>query len=365
MIKVSSLIIDDAEEALVLEVLRSGRLAQGPMVARFEEAVRGVTGTAHAVAVSNGTEALMLALRVLDVGPGDEVVLPAFTFVATLNAVLHSGATPRFVDIGEDRCLDPAALADAIGPRTRAVLPVHIYGLPADMDAVRDAIGDRHVAVVEDSAQAIGARYGERATGSLGLMGCFSFYATKNITTGEGGAITTDDDGLAARLRMLRNQGQGDRYLYEEPGFNARMTDLQAAVGVAQMGRFDRIVEARRRNAAVLTEGLTGIEGLGLPAEPAGRVHVYHHYAVRVGPSARRTRDQVVEALHEAGVEAGTHYPRAVYDYDCFKAHPRVGEVRMPEAEALAAEVVSLPVHPSLSEADLAAIVGAVRAVLG
>jgi dTDP-4-amino-4,6-dideoxygalactose transaminase len=239
-----------------------------------------------------------------------------------------------------------------------------MYGLPADMEGVRRAIGERPIAIVEDSAQAIGARYGDRSAGSLGTMGCFSFYATKNITTGEGGAITTDDDDLAARLRTLRNQGQGARYDYEEPGFNARMTELQAAVGVAQMGRFDRIVEARRNNAAALTEGLRGIEGLTLPAEPPGRFHVYHHYAARVGLDARLTREKVVDALGEAGVEAGTHYPRAVYDYACFRADPRVGKVRLPQAETLAAEVVSLPVHPSLSEDDLAWIVRSVQAIL-
>jgi len=330
------------------------------MVERFEHTVREVTGTAHAVAVDNGTDALILSLRALGIGPGDEVLVPAFTFVATLNAVLLCGATPRFVDIGEDLCLDPAAVAEAVGPSTRAVMPVHLFGLPADMTSLAAAIHGHDVAVVEDAAQALGAAVRDRPAGSFGL-GCFSFYATKNVTTGEGGVITTDDDALAHRLRVLRNQGQSGRYEYEEPGVNARMTELQAAVGVAQMGRFEGIVKARRENAAALTERLAGIEGLVLPSEPEGRHHVWHQYTVRV---LGGDRDAVVARIREAGVDAGVYYPRAVYDYDCFRADPRVGDVRMPVAEEVAGQVLSLPVHPALGEGDLDAVAAAVRGAM-
>ena len=364
MIPISAPWLGPEEEELVLEVLRSGRLVQGPMVERFEAAVREVTGTAHAVAVDNGTDALILALAALDVGPGDEVIVPAFTFVATLNAVLHAGATPRFVDIGEDLCLDPEQVAAAIGERTRAVMPVHLFGLAADMDGLARAIGDRPVAIVEDAAQALGAAFCDRPVGSFG-QGCFSFYATKNVTTGEGGAITTDDDALAERLRILRNQGQRGRYDYAEPGFNARMTELQAALGVAQMGRFERILKARRANAAALTEGLAGVPGLVLPPSPEGRDHVWHQYTVRITPEARLGRDEAVAALREAGVDAGVYYPRAVYDYRTFRADPRVGDVRMPRAESIARQVCSLPVHPALREEDVDTVVAAVRGVLG
>lgn len=365
MIPISSPILGMLEEELVLEVLRSGRLAQGPMVERFEASVRDVAGTAHAVAVDNGTNALVVALRALGLGPGDEVIVPAFTFVATLNAVLHAGATPRFADIGDDFTMDPASVAAAIGPATRAVVPVHLYGCPADMDAIGEAIAgaEAPVAIVEDAAQALGASFGERPAGSFGL-GCFSFYATKNVTTGEGGVVTTDDEVLAERIRVLRNQGQRGRYDYEEPGFNFRMTELQAAVGVGQMQRLPDIVKARRENAVWLGERLAGIEGLVLPSEPAGRRHVYHQYTVRVTPSARSTRDEVVDGLRVLGVDAGVYYPRAVYDYGCFRADPRIGDVRMPVAEAIAGEVVSLPVHPKLTELELAQIVRAVREVL-
>lgn len=364
MIPISAPILDELEEGLVLEVLRSGRLAQGPMVERFEAAVAEVAGTAHAIALDNGTDALIASLLALDVGPGDEVVTSAFTFVATLNAILHVGATPRFADVGEDMCVDPASLAAAIGPATKAVIPVHLYGLPADMDRVLAAIDDRRVAIVEDAAQALGATVSGRPVGSWGL-GCFSFYATKNVTTGEGGVVTTDDDALADRLRVLRNQGQRGRYEYQEPGFNMRMTELQGALGVAQMQRLSGIVEARRRHAAHLDAALAGIEGLVLPTIPDGREHVYHQYTVRVTDRARIGRDDLVAGLRERGVDAGVYYPRAVYDYDCFRREPRVGHPSAPAAETVAREVVSLPVHPRLTEEDLSRVAEGVRGLAG
>ena len=364
MIPISAPLLGPEEEELVLEVLRSGRLVQGPMVERFEAAIGEVTGTAHVVAVDNGTNALTLALTALGVGPGDEVIVPAFTFVATLNAVLHTGATPRFVDVGaDDLCLDPEAIGAAIGPATRAAMPVHLFGLPADMPAIADAIAGRDVAIVEDAAQALGAAIDDRPTGSFGL-GCFSFYATKNVTTGEGGAVTTHDAALAERMRTLRNQGQRGRYDYAEPGFNLRMTELQAAVGVAQMGRFEQIVKARRANAEALAAGLAEIPGVVVPSAPPGREHAWHQFTVRITPQARRGRDDAVAAIRAAGVDAGVYYPRAVYDYDCFRADPRVGDVRMPVAERVATEVCSLPVHPGLTDGDLDAIVATVRQVL-
>ena len=217
------------------------------------------------------------------IGPGDEVITSPFTFVATLNAILHAGATVRFVDVGDDFTIDPVQVATAIGPRTRAVMPVHLYGCPAAMEPIATAVADRSIVLVEDAAQALGAQVGGRPAGSFGT-GCFSFYATKNVTTGEGGAVTTDDDEVAETVRMLRDQGQRASYGYGLPGFNLRMTELQAALGVAQMARLPDIVDARRRNAGLLTEGLAGIEGLLLPVEPPGRWHVYHQYTVRVTP---------------------------------------------------------------------------------
>ncbi len=363
VIPISEPLIGDLEEKLVLEVLRSGRLVQGPMVERFEETLCDVVGTRHAVAVANGTDALMAALLAHGVGEGDEVITSPFTFVATLNAILHVGATPRFVDIGDDFNLDSALIGPALGPATRAVLPVHLYGYPADMDGIFAAIGDREVTILEDAAQAIGATYMGRPVGSFGT-GCFSFYATKNITTGEGGAVTTDDDELAALLRILRNQGQRGRYEYERPGFNMRMTELQAALGVAQMSRLPDIIEARRENSRALAQGLDGIEGLVLASATAERGHVFHQFTVRITPTAKMGRDDLVRHLRARGIDCGIYYPRAVYDFPCFRSDARVGSPALPMVTRVSTEVLSLPVHPGLERSDLDRIVEAVREAL-
>jgi perosamine synthetase len=355
--------LGELEEKLVLEVIRSGRLAQGPMVERFEEDVRQVVRTRHAIAVANGTDALIASLLAHGVGPGAEVITSPFTFVATLNAILHVGATPRFVDIGEDFTLDPELVADAIGPATRVIMPVHLFGCPADMTRVVSAIAGRDIVIIEDAAQALGAAHGWRPVGSFGT-GCFSFYATKNITTGEGGMVTTDDDDVAASVRILRNQGQRTRYAYERPGFNFRMSELHAALGVAQMTRLPDVVEARGTNARRLSEGLTGIEGIVVPTEPVSGRHVFHQFTLRVTHDARMSRDGLLKHLLSRGIQAGVYYPRAVFDYGCFRRDPRVGTPTTPRTVEVAHEVLSLPVHPGLTEGDLSSIVEATREVL-
>jgi perosamine synthetase len=355
--------LGELEEKLVLEVIRSGRLAQGPMVERFEEDIRQVVRSRHAIAVANGTDALIASLLAHGIGPGDEVITSPFTFVATLNAILHVGATPRFVDIGDDFNLDPELLAHAVGPATRAIVPVHLFGCPADMTRVVSAVAGRDIVIVEDAAQALGAAHGSRPVGSFGT-GCFSFYATKNVTTGEGGMVTTDDEDVAATIRILRNQGQRARYAYERPGFNFRMNELQAALGVAQMTRLPDIVGARRSNARRLSEALTGIEGLAVPTEPVGRRHVFHQFTLRVTGAARTSRNGLLEHLRSRGIQSGVYYPRPVFDYACFRRDPRVGTPTTPRAVEAAGEVLSLPVHPGLTEADLSSIVEATREVL-
>jgi dTDP-4-amino-4,6-dideoxygalactose transaminase len=353
------------EEAEVLAVLRSGMLAQGPVVGRLESAVARLTGTRHAVAVSSGTTALVVALEALGLGPGDEVVTSPFTFVATVNAVLEAGATVRFADIGDDFMIRPDALAAAIGPRTRVVMPVHLYGQAADLAGIGAVLGDRaDITLVEDAAQAIGARFEGRAVGSFGV-GCFSLYATKNIGCGEGGVVTTDDDALAERIRLLRNQGMRVRYQYEGAGHNYRLTDLQAAVAVPQLARIEALSATRAAHAAALGAGLDGIEGLVLPEAAPGRLHVWNQYTVRVLPGARTDRDGLAAGLAERGIGTGVYYPRAAYDYDCYRNHPRVVTEPMPAAEAAAREVLSLPVHPHLTPLELERIVTAVREVLG
>lgn len=364
-VPITSVRFGSAEEALVLEVLRSGIVAQGPKVARLEELFAQLTGTAHAVAVNNGTTALVAALQALELQPGDEVVTSPFTFVATLNAALEAGATVRFADIGlDDFNLDPDALAGAVTPRTKVVMPVHLYGQAADMPRISALASAHGLAVVEDAAQAHGATVEGRPVGGFGVA-CFSLYATKNVTTGEGGVVTTDDDRLADRLRLLRNQGMRSRYQYEVAGHNYRMTDLQAALGIPQLERLAEINDARRANAAVLDAGLAGLEGLVTPTVKDGRAHVFHQYTVRVTPDAPLGRDQLVDALAAAGVGAGVYYPRVVHDYDCYRNDPRVVVGDAPNAARAAAEVVSLPVHPHLTPADLDQIVTAVRRCFG
>jgi perosamine synthetase len=362
-IPISAVRLGDEEEALVLGVLRSGRLAQGPMVERLEAEFARAHGVPHAIAVNNGTTALVAAMEALGIQPGDEVITSPFSFVATLNAILESGATARFADVGDDFCLDPAAVAALVTPRTRAILPVHLYGLPADMTRLAAVAQHYGLAIVEDAAQAHGAGIGQRRVGSFGV-GCFSLYATKNVAAGEGGMVTTGDALLADRLRLLRNQGMRTRYHYELIGHNYRMSELQAAVAIPQVRRLDEITAARQRNARTLSDELAGVPGLILPSCPEPRRHVYHQYTVRVTGQAGRTRDELAAGLARLGITTGIYYPRLVHDYDCYRRNVQVTVDPTPRAEAYAGEVLSLPVHPALTAADLERIVLGVREVL-
>ena len=363
MIRVSEPRFGSEVEALVLEVLRSGQVAQGPMVASFEELGAAMAGSRFAVAVANGTVSLEAALEALGIGPGDEVVTTPFTFAATVNAVLGRGATVRFADIRPDFTVDPAAVAALVGPDTAALLPVHLYGLPVDMDAIM-ALADRHgLAVVEDAAQAHGAALAGRRVGSFGV-GSFSFYATKNVACGEGGLVTSSDEALVRKLRQLRNQGMAERYQYETVGRNLRMTDLQAALGVPQLERLDATNERRRGNAAVLTKLLDGVDGLILPRTPAGRTHVWHQYTVLLPSGTERAA--VAERMRADGVDSGVYYPRLVWDYPVYREHPRVVQDDTPRAREVTERCLSIPVHPGLGPTDLErvaeALVGALQA---
>ncbi|GGM47919.1 aminotransferase [Longimycelium tulufanense] len=362
MIPITAVDVRDSEPH-VLAVLRSGILAQGPMVERFEAAVAEMAGTRHAVAVANGTVALAAALQALGLGPGDEVVTSPFTFVATLNAILGTGATARFADIREDDfCVDPDAMAAAIGPNTAALLPVHLYGQSADMGKI-EAVADEHgLHLVEDASQAHGATFQGRPVGDFGT-GCFSFYATKNVTSAEGGAITTDDDALAEHLRLLRNQGMRQRYRYELAGYNYRLTDLHAAVAIPQLERLPRLVAQRKENAARLSAGLAELPGLRVPRELPGRSHVWHQYTVLVTNDAPVTRDELAARLAELGVGSGVYYPRVVFDHPCYREHPNVIAAEVPVAARVARQCLSIPVHTALSHADVDTVIAAVREV--
>ncbi len=363
MIPISRVVVDAETEALVLEVLRSGQLAQGPMVARFEAHCAEMAGTSHAVGVNNGTTALVLALQAAGIGPGDEVITTPFTFAATINAIVHAGATVRFADIGADFCIDPDLIEAAITPRTKAVMPVHLYGLPADMVRISEICVRHSLTIIEDAAQAHGALVGDRPVGGYGLA-TFSFYATKNLSTGEGGVVTTNNGAWAERMRVLRNQGMKARYEYVEPGHNYRMMDLVAALAMTQFDGRVAMESARRAHAAALSAGLVGVPGLITPSEPEGRTSVWHQYTVRITDHARVSRDEFVAAMNAAGVGCGVYYPFAAYDYDCFRSHPQIVVSLCPQAELAATQVASLPVHQFLSAADVATIVGAVSGIL-
>ena len=367
MIPISVVDLPPETEELVLAVLRSGNLAQGARVAQLEASFAEAIGVRNVVAVNNGTTALVAALEVLDLEPGDEVITSPFTFVATLNAILEAGAVARFADISaNDFCVRPDTIEAAVNERTRAVMPVHLYGQCADMPAITALARAHDLAVVEDAAQAHGATIDGRFAGTWGV-GCFSLYATKNVTTGEGGLITTDDDDLADQLRVLRNQGMRQRYQYERPGHNYRMSELHAAVGIPQIARLATINAARRRNAARLSAGLAGCAALQVPAVMPGRGHVWHQYTVLVTDGSRLDRDALADALGERGIASGVYYPHVVFDYDSYRAHDRVrGDLDgVPVAVDVASRALSLPVHQKLTDGDVDRIGDVLRSLVG
>ena len=347
MIPISKPFIGEAEKKAVLDVLDSGMLAQGPRTAKLEERFAQLCGVKHAIATTSGTTALHVALLANGIGPGDEVITTPFTFIASVNSILFAGARPVFVDIDEATFnIDPAQIEKAVTPRTKALLPVHLYGYVCDMDALQ-AIADRHgLKIIEDACQAVGATYRGRAAGSFGT-GCFSLYATKNVMSGEGGMITTSDDAVAEQCRMMRNHGMKRRYYHDMLGYNFRLSDLHAAIGLAQMDRLPEFAEKRRANAAFLSANLKTVI---TPKVKEGYGHVWHQYTVRVAEG----RDAAVKQLNDAGVGTGIFYPVPAHQQGYIQE--TLGRVSMPVAERLAKEVLSLPVHPQLSQADLETI---------
>lgn len=365
MIPITHVRFGHEEERLVLEVLRSGIVAQGPKVAQLETAFASQYGSPHAIAVNNGTSALIAALQVLDLKPGDEVITTPFTFVATLNAILQAGATAVFADAREDDFnIDASAVRAQLTDRSRVVAPVHLYGQMADMDQIVEIATASDLRILEDSAQAQGATYNGRFAGSYGL-GTFSFYATKNMTTGEGGIITTDDDSLADRLRLLRNQGMRARYQYELAGNNYRLTDLQAALAIPQLSRYDDTVARRRANAERLTSILDVVPGIEVPRQLDGRGHVWHQYTVRVNEASGLSRDELSAKLTERGVGNGIYYPKLVFDYEAFRDNPQVRISDVPVARKLSEQALSLPVHAALTDAELDEVGNTVAEIVG
>ncbi len=349
-------IIGEDEIEAVTGVLRSGMVAQGPQVAAFEEEFsEELVDGSFAVAVNSGTSALHLALLAAGVGPGDEIIVPSFTFAATANSVAITGATPVFVDIEPEYfCMDPAAAEAAITERTKGIMPVHLYGHPAAMDRFEE-ITDRHgIALFEDSAQAHGASLNGQKVGTFGLAAGFSLYPTKNMTSGEGGMITTGSEEVARRARILRNQGMAKQYANELVGLNNRMTDIHGSIGRVQLKKLPGWTKQRQANAAFLNENL---EGVVVPPVAPGAEHVYHQYTIRVDKS---DRDAFVATLRdEYNVGSGVYYP--IPNHRLVSLAKYAPGLELPVTEEAAAQVVSLPVHPSLTQGDLERIVEAVN----
>ncbi len=349
--------IRDEVQAALAEVCDSARFAQGPPTQAFEQEFAAYCGVAHCVSVNSGTSALHLALRSLNIGPGDEVITTPFTFIATAWAISYVGATPVFVDIDpQRRALDPAQVEAAVTPHTKAIIPVHIFGMPADMDALNVIARNHKLFIVEDAAQAHGARYKGKRVGQFGAISCFSFYPTKNLGAyGEGGALLTNDDKLAARARSLREHAQSARYVHEEVGYNYRMDSFQAAVLRVKLKRLDAWNAAREAHARRYTE-LLAATSYGLPAVPTDSNPVWHCYVIEC-----ENRDRVRATLTDAGIDTAVNYPVPLHLQPVYRS---LGYHRgdLPVAERLCARCLSLPIYPELSPTHIRAVADALLA---
>ena len=361
MIPIAKPLIDDAVKQAVLDVLDSGMLVQGPRVAELETQWAAVCGTTHAVAVVNGTAALHVAMLANEIGPGDEVITTPFTFMASVNSILFVGAKPVFVDIDPATFnIDVDAIEAAVTPRTKAILPVHLYGRPADMDPILEIAARHGLRVIEDAAQAIGAHYKGRPIGSFGTA-CFSLYATKNVMSAEGGMITTNDVEIARQGRLLRQHGSERRYYHDVLGFNFRLSDLHAAIGLAQLGRLPEMTAKRRANAQYLNQHINNPKVITPSAQDApGSESVWHQYTIRV---VGLDRDEAMKQLTAAGIGTSIFYPVPAHQQRHIVEMGYGQDAVLPVAEQIAHEVLSLPVHPALSVEDLATIAAAVNAL--
>lgn len=341
-------ILDDEMVEAAVQALQNERFVLGESVFKFEEEFARYIGVKYAISTNSGTDALHIALLALGVGSKDEVLTTPFSFIASANCILHAGAKPIFADIDlRTYTLDLGEVKKAITPRTRAMLPVHLYGHPADMDALMDIADERGLFVVEDACQAHGAEFNGRKVGSIGHVGCFSFYPSKNMTVcGDGGMITTNDPDVAERAASLRNCGRVDRYLHDKVGFTARLNTVNAAIGLVQLKRLDAWNEARRRIARIYYKRLSGIDGLILPPEGDGRVKpVYHLFTIRTP-----YRDALKEWLLSQGIECRVYYPIPIHLQPIYKHLYGFSGGEFPRAEEAARTCLSIPMWPGLTD---------------
>jgi perosamine synthetase len=358
MIPIASPGIGKEEIDAVVGVLKSGSLVQGKMVKAFEGGFSSYIGSKHGVAASSGTSALVAGIEALGIKEGDEVITTPFTFIATSNAVLYNRAKPVFADIdGRTFNIDPASIERNITGKTKAVLIVHLYGQPCKMREIKDICDSHGLLLVEDCAQAHGAEYEGRKVGTFGELSMFSFYATKNMVTGEGGMVLTDDAALAEKVRVIVNQGQVNRYDHVMVGYNSRMTEMQAAMGIEQLRKLGEMNRKRAENAKFLSEELGGLGWLEVPYVGKNVKHAWHQYTVKVREGKR---DGFFDYLNSKGVGARVYYPKPSYLQPAYR---QLGYKKgiCPVAESVSKEVISLPVHPSLTRMDLEKIVDTVK----
>ena len=353
--------IGQDEISAVTAVLESGMLAAGEHVAEFEKKFADYCGTTHAVAINNGTAALHVALLAADIGAGDEVIVPSFSFIATASAVTMTGAKPIFVDVNEQTFgIDPSQVEASITPKTKAVIGVHLFGQPFDVPGIRQICESHHLTLIEDAAQAHGATCNGEKSGGFGQLGCFSFYATKNMTTGEGGMVTTSDKVYNERLRLLINHGQSEKYLHTRLGYNYRMTDVAAAIGLVQLRKLEKFNMRRRKNAEYYDTHLS-VKGLLTPGVAPGMHHVYHQYVIRLTDEFPMKRADFIEYLKAKGVGTAVHYPIPIHHQPVYA---RANEPdSCPIATRLASSVLSIPIHPLLDQKELAYICDAINRV--
>ena len=357
-IPISKPVFGEEEANAVKEVLTSGFIVQGKKVEELEKEFADYINVNHAIAVANGTIALDVALKALEIKQGNEVIVPSFTFISTANSILFQGAKPVFADVDERTFnIKPDDVLEKITDRTKAIIGVHLFGHPFDVEAIQDICEDRNLILIEDSAQAHGAEYEGKKVGGFGIAGCFSFYATKNMTTGEGGMITTENDEIAKRCRLLRNHGESQKYYHTILGYNYRMTDIQAAIGLVQLKRLNEFTEKRIKNAEYLDKHIK-VSGLKLPYMKNGVKHVYHQYAVTIEEEEEEgflmSRDEFIKYLKDKGVGCAIHYPLPIHEQPLYQQLGYTDEnVKCPVATALSKKILSLPVHPALSEEKL------------
>jgi len=366
MIQVNMPQIGKEEIQMVSKVLKSrvltGRFGSGPMAKEFEEEFTRFFKAKHGVAVNSGTAALQLAIWVAGIEADDEVIVPSFTFISSAEAVALNRAKPVFVDIDPKTYnVDPREIEGTITEKTKAIMPVDLYGLPPDMDEIKKIAEKHGLVVVEDAAQAHGASYRGKSPGYLADLTCWSFYASKNMTTGEGGMITTNNDEHAKVLRAIRSHGETEEYVSTMLGHNYRMPEIEAAIGIAQLRKLPTFIQRRRRNAELLTEKLSDIEQLVLPTEPRGCRHSWYLYTVRIRRGDAKVRDKIIEGLREKGVGATIYYHTPIHQMPYYQ---QFGRYRLPVTERIAQQVLSLPIHPGVTVKEIDYIAKSVKQMI-